>query len=350
MFVGEMRAIGLLGPSARVPSVAARSVPTRSGICWLDLAYADLSIQHLTGPVAVRELQAQAGGPELIGRGSGEDRARRVRKDDAVGRRGVQDRVVLLVAGEIQGGAHDIPGAAGRVPVQLLSELSDGQPAESAGRQGGGASGSTGDRSLPIPRSPDRGLDLGLIMVNEGKFQDAVKELTAVLGLPAAEGMNDVRAVAHYGLAAAKGELGDLKEALAEVERSLALAPRSPDALALRARLAGRDAVTLPAEPAPPGCRSASGTRALHRDSGPPPLPQATRTPRPGDRYSPVPPCARSLRSSSTPSLWSGFSARTFMMRPRPARACPRAHTKGRGACRSRPARGEAAGKVNVSS
>jgi hypothetical protein len=55
--------------------------------------------------------------------------------------------------------------------------------------------------------------------------------------MPEAAGMSDVRAVAHYGLAAAKANLGNLKEALADVERSLALAPRSPDALALRARL-----------------------------------------------------------------------------------------------------------------
>jgi tetratricopeptide (TPR) repeat protein len=74
-------------------------------------------------------------------------------------------------------------------------------------------------------------------MVNEGKFQDAVTHLNAVLAMPDAAGMNDIRAVAHYGLAAAKANLGDMTSALAEVERSLALAPRSPDALALRAKL-----------------------------------------------------------------------------------------------------------------
>ena len=80
-------------------------------------------------------------------------------------------------------------------------------------------------------------LDLGLILVNEGKFEEAMGELTTVLSLPETAGMSDVQAVAHYGRAAAQANLGKLNEALAEVERSLAIAPRSPDALALRAKL-----------------------------------------------------------------------------------------------------------------
>ncbi|MBP1654456.1 MAG: Tetratricopeptide repeat-containing protein, partial [Bacteroidetes bacterium] len=48
MFVAEIRSMGLLGPVA--PSAPLLPfVPDTLGICWLDLAYADLAIQHLTG-------------------------------------------------------------------------------------------------------------------------------------------------------------------------------------------------------------------------------------------------------------------------------------------------------------
>jgi tetratricopeptide (TPR) repeat protein len=74
-------------------------------------------------------------------------------------------------------------------------------------------------------------------LINEGKFQEARGELETVLSLPEAAEAKEIRARAHYGLSAVQANLGNLKEALAEVERSLQLAPRSQDALALRARL-----------------------------------------------------------------------------------------------------------------
>jgi tetratricopeptide (TPR) repeat protein len=83
-------------------------------------------------------------------------------------------------------------------------------------------------------------LDLGLIFVNRGEYDDARRELTVVLQ----KSDNDqserqVKATAHYGLAALQANRGDVNGALRELGDALELVPGYPDALRMREAISG---------------------------------------------------------------------------------------------------------------
>jgi tetratricopeptide (TPR) repeat protein/lysophospholipase L1-like esterase len=235
MFVAEIRSMGLLGPVA--PSAPLLPfVADTLGICWLDLAYADLAIQHLTGrwPFEryTREPAVLTSSDKALVRIARDVYARTMRWDEGAYR----TASYFWSQGKFREARTTYQALLDEYPYNFYPNYLMGSLLNQQGDREGALKFYR--RSIASnPGFPRSRLDLGLIMVNEGKFQDAVTDLNAVLAMPDAAGMNDIRAVAHYGLAAAKANLGDLKSALAEVERSLALAPRSPDALALRAKL-----------------------------------------------------------------------------------------------------------------
>jgi len=235
LFVERIRSMGLLGPSAGSTILLPFDVDTL-GICWLDLAYADLSIQHLTGrwpfekysrePVV---LNSSDGGLVRIAR---DVYARALRWDDGA----YKTASYFWSQGKLREARTTYQALLDEYPYNFYPNYLMGSLLNQSGDREGAQRYYR--RSIASnPSFPRSRLDLGLILVNEGKFQEALGELSAALATPEAAGMNDVRSAAHYGIAAAQANMGNLKEALAEVERSLALAPRSRDALALRARL-----------------------------------------------------------------------------------------------------------------
>ncbi len=234
MFVGEIRAIGLLGPAASAPLLP--FVPDTLGMCWLDLAYADLAIQRLTGRWPFehysREPAVLKSSDQVLVKIARDVYARTMRWDDGA----YKTASYFWSQGKFREARTTYQALLDEYPYNFYPNYLMGSLLNQRGDREGALQFYR--RSIASnPGFPRSRLDLGLIMVNEGRFQDAVTDLNAVLAMPEAAGMNDVRAVAHYGLAAAKANMGDVESALAEVERSLALAPRSPDALALRARL-----------------------------------------------------------------------------------------------------------------
>jgi tetratricopeptide (TPR) repeat protein len=235
MFVGEIGAMGLLGPAAASASLLP-FVPDTLGICWLDLAYADLAIQHLTGRWPFehysREPAVLKSSDQVLVKIARDVYARTMRWDDGAYR----TASYFWSQGNFREARTTYQALLDEYPYNFYPNYLMGSLLNQRGDRQGALQFYR--RSIASnPSFPRSRLDMGLIMVNEGKFQDAVAELNAVLAMPDAAGMNDVQAVARYGLAAAKANMGDVPSALTEVERSLALAPRSADALALRSKL-----------------------------------------------------------------------------------------------------------------
>jgi tetratricopeptide (TPR) repeat protein len=85
-------------------------------------------------------------------------------------------------------------------------------------------------------------LDLGLLEVNAGDPDEAIRQLEQVLALTGYGGEVQVRANAYYGLAAAYANRGEMKTARRNIDEALRLVPDYRDALQLRENLrrAGR--------------------------------------------------------------------------------------------------------------
>jgi tetratricopeptide (TPR) repeat protein len=87
------------------------------------------------------------------------------------------------------------------------------------------------------PRYPFPLLDLGLINVNMGKFDEAIQRFNAALAaIPAGE-ERALKANIHYGLAAAYANKKDFLAAEQHINEALQIAPDYRDALMLRAQI-----------------------------------------------------------------------------------------------------------------
>ena len=84
------------------------------------------------------------------------------------------------------------------------------------------------------PRYPQPRLDLGLLRINEGKFDDAIRELSAALDLAKDGRQAGIIANIKYGLATAYANKGEFERSLQYIDESIKLAPNYPDALSLR--------------------------------------------------------------------------------------------------------------------
>lgn len=88
------------------------------------------------------------------------------------------------------------------------------------------------------PEYPFSRVDLGLLLVNKGAFEEAAKEFHAALEMPGAEkSPASLRATACYGLAAISANHGNYAEALRLADESLKLLPTYQSAAILRAQI-----------------------------------------------------------------------------------------------------------------
>jgi tetratricopeptide (TPR) repeat protein len=205
-------------------------------ICWLELAYADLSIQHLTGKWPFHDYSrasvvldsAEPPLREIVqktyDRSLGWDEAcyRSAALFRQTGRR--QEAITTYEAL-----LEDYP--FGFYPHYLLGGIlrDMGEPLRAAEHF-----------RISIRSNPAYAfshLELGLLAVNLGEFDEAISELNAVLGLAPGKEESKVRANALYGLAAAHANKGDVERALSCVDEALRIDPGYRDVLNLKEKI-----------------------------------------------------------------------------------------------------------------
>jgi tetratricopeptide (TPR) repeat protein len=90
-----------------------------------------------------------------------------------------------------------------------------------------------------MPTYPFARVDLGLLLINQGMFEEAQEHLRTALSLAAKERFPPgLAASAHYGLAAIEANLGRYREALQEADSAIHLSPTYEPAQILRGRIA----------------------------------------------------------------------------------------------------------------
>lgn len=208
-------------------------------ICWLDLAYGEYSIRHLTGHWPFDNYRRAT--PLL-------DRADNVLASmvaEVHGRKKAWNEACYAMAtyfwrvGRTRDALTTYEAMLEEYPYGFYTNYLEGSLLHSLGRT---------DEALVYyrrsiasnPEYPRARLDLGLIMVNRDENDDARRELTMVLqqsGNDQSE--RQVKATAHYGLAALEMNRGDIEGALKELGDALELAPGYPDALRMREAITG---------------------------------------------------------------------------------------------------------------
>jgi tetratricopeptide (TPR) repeat protein len=94
------------------------------------------------------------------------------------------------------------------------------------------------ERSINLnPDYPYPRIDLGLMLINQGKPDSAIVTLQSALALIREKNLPTEKASVYYGLSAGYANLGDLQSALAFVDTSLSLYPSYGAAQSLRAGL-----------------------------------------------------------------------------------------------------------------
>ncbi len=205
-------------------------------IPWIDLAYADLSMRQLTTHWPFQHFQAPA-----VVMPSASDALRKIATDvytlaiswDAgcyqtaleFRREGRLDRAAttyraLIEDWPINGQAH-----------YLLANVY---------KESGNLNAACGAYEASIrlePGYPYARIELGLILTNLGRFDEAIAQLQKALELLDASAPAGARASACYGLSAAYANTGDFPSALRWIDESVRLAPGYQPALKLQARL-----------------------------------------------------------------------------------------------------------------
>ena len=198
-------------------------------ICWLDRAYGDLSIQHLTGRWPFTNYRRV---PDVL------DSA--VPGQLAVAK-AVYDRKVVWDQGCYQSASlfwknGDLRAAATTYEALLEEYPRNYYPRYLLGNllgKMGDKKGAMENLRLSIasnPAYPQARLDLGLLLINDGRFDEAIGELMEASRLPAAQKSRPLLSGIHYGLGAAYANKRDVKGAVTELEEALRLDAGNADA------------------------------------------------------------------------------------------------------------------------
>lgn len=234
--------------SGLIPTPAATAVPLPFSfdslhICWLDLAYGDVSIAHLTGRWPFDRYQREP----LVLRGADplqvqialEVHGRRVQWNEACYR----SATLFWRTGRLEDALTTYRAMLEEYPYSFYTNYLAGSLLNVMGRtEEAAVFMRTSIRSNP-GYLPAR-LDMGLLEVNAGRFGEGEALLLQVVreAGPAPEEQR-MKANALYGLGAAAANQGDLPKAMEAIGQALAIAPGYPDALRLRAAISGRAAV-----------------------------------------------------------------------------------------------------------
>jgi tetratricopeptide (TPR) repeat protein len=212
--------------------------PDSLSICWLDLAYADLSIGHLTGKWPFQNYHTA---PVVL---QGADGALRQIVEDVYSRKlGWDDgcyrsATLFWSRGAIREARTTYEALLEEYPYQYYARYLLGSLLNHTGDR----DGSVEQYRIAIRSNPsylEARLDLGLVEVNRGNFEEAQRQLDTVLagGPGRANVPPDMQATALYGLAAVHANRGEFTQGLSCLDEALRLHPGYRDALLLRQKI-----------------------------------------------------------------------------------------------------------------
>jgi tetratricopeptide (TPR) repeat protein len=237
-FVAEVVAGGYVSKDAKTTALIPFNADSLS-VCWLDLAYGEYCIRHLTGNWPFEDYRRET--PVL-------DRADNVLSGivaEVHARKRAWNEACYSMAtyfwrvGRMRDALTTYEALLEEYPFGFYPNYLKGSLLNALGR----VDDAVQFYQRSIDSNPDYNrphLDLGLILVNRGEYDAAERELTIVIrksGDDQAE--RRTSANAHYGLAALRANRGDRQGALKELDQALALAPGYPDALRMRSALTG---------------------------------------------------------------------------------------------------------------
>jgi len=235
LFLQEVTSRGLLG-STSVQTILPFDNDALS-LCWLDLAFGDLSITNLTSKWPFHDYHVS---PLVL---NSEDEQLRSVVQDVYEQRMVWDagcyKSASLFAKQhrYREAETTYEAVLEEYPYNfyahyLLASLLNLKGNHSAAIE-------HYEQSIASnPRYPFPLLDLGLINVNMGKFDVAIQRFNAALAAIPAGDEPALRANIQYGLAAAYANKKDFSSATQHINEALQIAPDYRDALMLRAQIA----------------------------------------------------------------------------------------------------------------
>ncbi|MBI3787950.1 MAG: tetratricopeptide repeat protein [Ignavibacteriales bacterium] len=210
--------------------------PDSLSICWLDLAYADLSMQNLTGkwPFDNYKVKPVAIDPadEVLKRIAHETFARKLVWDEGC----YQTASHFLQKGMWRDAATTYEAILEEYPYNFYAHALLGNVLMQNGKTGEAI------RHLEAsinsnPTYPNPRLDLGLVQINSGKFDEAIGNLTQALSLTSDKSSAAFRANIYYGLAAAYANKQQFVQSLQNLDESLRLFPDYEAAKKLRSEI-----------------------------------------------------------------------------------------------------------------
>jgi tetratricopeptide (TPR) repeat protein len=217
-----------LGPAAMVPLY-----PDSLSIAWMELAYADFSIRHLTGRWPFHDYRRT---PAVIG---GADPVPLEIVSAVYDRRTIwndgcyQTATYFWSQGNLRRARTTFEAMLEEYPFSFYTNYLLGSLLSTSGER---------TRAVPYyrrsivsnPEYPHARLELGLLLVNLSDFDGAIAQLEGLAVRSAPENDRKVTATACYGLGAAYANKGDLRKALEKLEMALAIMPGYADAERLR--------------------------------------------------------------------------------------------------------------------
>ncbi|MCX6136007.1 MAG: tetratricopeptide repeat protein, partial [Ignavibacteriales bacterium] len=205
-------------------------------LCWLDLAFGDISISNLTSKWPFRDYHVT---PLVL---NSEDEQLRAAVQEVYEQKAVWDagcyKTAALFArqGRLREAQTTYDAVLEEYPYNFYAHYLLGSLLNQKGEHAAAFSHYAQSVSSN-PRYPFALLDFGLLKVNMGRFDEAIGHFNSALAVIPSSEEPALRANIYYGLAAASANKKDFQTALADIDQALALKPTYNDALALRAQI-----------------------------------------------------------------------------------------------------------------
>ena len=237
LFVDEIEKLHCLPATPTNPSLLPYQADSLS-ICWLDLAYGDVSIKNLTSKWPFQNYSVSP-----IVMGTADEELRNLVSD-------VYDRKIVWDLGCYQAAQYFWRKGMWRETITTYEALLEEYPynfythyllasvlsrlnmLDEAVRHYTASIASN-------PAYPYARLELALIKINRGEFDEAIGQLTKAAELSQSVDSPLFKANVFYGLATAYANKGDFEKAGNYIDLSLKAVPQYKDALILRGKIAG---------------------------------------------------------------------------------------------------------------